>query len=356
MLKQQPQCDLTNQASVFAKANGPEEDTQHQSPTRTRFNLEYCGIQVAETLLSVRIENMLQLNDVSDLPRSVVDLKLHYTGITTLRSARNLPLIKLDISRNWSLASLDGCPQTVVQLNCSHNNLLNSLEALSSLGSLQVLFCRDTHVGNLRPLKHLTSLTTLDVSYSGTRCAHATGSGDLDGCPASLKYLKCKGPLWSSLQGLEECPNLERLDCSNSGVGDLHALADMQHLQRLLADDCPHLQAREDLTEFPECVTHFSLQKLNADPAASDEDIGFWVETAAEEGEEDGPAGASFCEGFSSGGEGSMEAATSSGKVDEGAGCQEATSSGRGAVDGSPSKASSSGGTIERGSKEMDCA
>ncbi len=152
--------------------------------------------------------------------------------IKTLAPAEALQMLEIIKAGNSGLQSLDGIGGLInlKELDCSDNDNINSLIPLSYLNNLEKVNCGNTMVKSLVPLRNLERLRDLDVHY--------TTIVDL----RILKDLKMLTTLdvsqnisLFSLDGVNYMPELMYLNCSESNVDNLTPLSKLKNLQRL---DC----------------------------------------------------------------------------------------------------------------------
>ncbi len=152
--------------------------------------------------------------------------------IKTLAPAEALQMLEIIKARNSGLKSLDGIEGLInlKEIDCSDNDNINSVIPLSALNNLEKINCGNTMVKSLVPLRNLEKLRDLDVHY--------TTIVDL----RILKDLKNLTTLdvsqnisLFSLDGVNYMPELMYLNCSETNIDDLTPLSKLKNLQRL---DC----------------------------------------------------------------------------------------------------------------------
>ncbi len=111
------------------------------------------------------------------------------------------------------LAALEG----LESLNCSMN-ALERLPKFAALSPLSDLRCANNQIKSLQPLAALQHLWELDCGGNPLQ--------NLQGLPlAALTGLFCVETGLTSLEGLENAPLLEHLNCNNNNISSLAALA-----------------------------------------------------------------------------------------------------------------------------------
>ena len=98
--------------------------------------------------------------------KSLEELDLHYTTINDLIFLKNLKsLIKLDVSENTALYSIDGVQYlyNLTEFYCSDTDV-EDLTPLANLKNLKILDVSNTQIRTLRPLQMIKSLTEIDCS------------------------------------------------------------------------------------------------------------------------------------------------------------------------------------------------
>ena len=114
---------------------------------------------------------------------------------------------------------------------------------------LQQLDLHDRHLTSLHGLSEFCpNVQNLDVSTNGLR--------DLDGAPASIRYLKAQANSLSSLTGFTFLMNLQYLDISDNEIDNVEGLSCLVHLRELRADN-------NEISGLGELKNLDGLQKLH---------------------------------------------------------------------------------------------
>ena len=196
----------------------------------------------------------------ADLPRlallpSLEQLCLDTVGCNSLDALSSLgSLTWLDCSKNEirDLGPINGFI-ALQYLECGDTHV-NDLGPINNLAALQSLDCSGTQVSDLGPLNCLTALRFLGCNYTkvsnlgpincltALQSLHCSGTqvsdlGPINGLTA-LQYLDCSGTQVSDLGPLNGLTALRFLVCSVTQVSDLGPLNGLTALQSLDCSDC----------------------------------------------------------------------------------------------------------------------
>jgi Leucine-rich repeat (LRR) protein/serine/threonine protein kinase len=134
-------------------------------------------------------------------------------------------------------------------LDCSYNWNISDLEPLRALTNLQTLDCGYNEISDLEPLRALTKLQTLHCSRNKisdleplraltnlqTLHCHENKISDLEPLRAltNLQTLDCRSNKISNLEPLRALTKLQELDCSRNKISDSEPLRALTNLQKL---------------------------------------------------------------------------------------------------------------------------
>ena len=156
--------------------------------------------------------------------------------IKSLKPAESLGLLEVIRCNGSNVQSLEGIEAltNLREIDCSDNDNINSILPLNGLYNLEKLNCGNTMVKSLRPLRNLKKLRVLDVHFATV---------------VDLRVLKGLDNLGTldvsenqslfSLNGVDFLPNLVELNCSKTRIDDLAPVAKLKQLQRLDCSDTP---------------------------------------------------------------------------------------------------------------------
>ena len=102
---------------------------------------------------------------------SIEELDIHFATINELIFLKNLRnLVKLDVSNNTSLYSIEGIERlnNLEEFNCSKTDI-EDLTPMAKLQNLRILDVSDTEIRTLRPLQTIKSLTEIDCSNTAIK-------------------------------------------------------------------------------------------------------------------------------------------------------------------------------------------
>ena len=175
-------------------------------------------------------------------------------AIKSLAPAEALQLLEIIKARNSGLESLDGIEGLInlKEIDCSDNDNINSLMPLAALNNLEKISCGNTMIKSLVPLRNLERLRDLDVHYTTIvdlrilkdlknlttlDVSQNISLFSLDGVNymPELVYLNCSESNVDNLLPLSKLKNLQRLDCSNTKTESLRPLQLVKSLQDI---DC----------------------------------------------------------------------------------------------------------------------
>ena len=113
------------------------------------------------------VKNLRPLLNLSSLE----ELDIHFATINELIFLKKLKnLVKLDVSNNTSLYSIDGVQdlKKLDEFNCSQTDI-EDLTPLTKHPSIRILDISDTDIRTLRPLQGVNTLVELDCSNTGIK-------------------------------------------------------------------------------------------------------------------------------------------------------------------------------------------
>lgn len=139
-------------------------------------------------------------------------------------------LVKLDISecRLKGLWFLKGCPN-LIELNCS-GNTFESLKGIHFCPSLEVLHCSNTGITSIKALRKCRTITEFDCSYNQLLNLH--GIEALIG----LEIANIAHNNLSTLECLALCTKLRILDCTYNRIYSLEPLRHFRSLTHLTCE------------------------------------------------------------------------------------------------------------------------
>ncbi|GMH56487.1 hypothetical protein TrST_g9030 [Triparma strigata] len=151
--------------------------------------------------------------------------------------------------RNTKISTLPPLPISITMLGLSATSI-TSLERLSNLPRLQMLFALHLPISSILPLSNCTELRVLNIS--GTFVDSLEG---LERCSRleELEILNC--PV-EDLTPLESCKNIQRLNLSFTSILNFTSLLELRHLRYLstnfvtnISDYNPHLRTLMDVVK-----------------------------------------------------------------------------------------------------------
>jgi hypothetical protein len=152
-------------------------------------------------------------------------------------------------TRKWKGCTFEGT--TLIKLNCSNNNQLTEIPALSNCVSLEKLYCSDNELTELPDLHPCVSLEKLYCYHN-----QLTELPELSNC-VLLKTLYCSHNQLTELPDLRPCVSLKWLDYSANQLTELPVgLSQCVSLKYLYCH-------RNQLTELPDLRPCVSLNILS---------------------------------------------------------------------------------------------
>jgi len=152
--------------------------------------------------------------------------------IKSLKPVAQLPLLEVIRCNGSGIESIEGVEGLINlrQIDCSDNDNISSLVPLSELTNIEEVKCGNTMVKSLLPLRSLVNLQKLDLHYTTV---------------VDLRILKDLKKLETldvsenvslySLDGVNYMGELRDLNCSKTNIDDLTPLAGLNKLERV---DC----------------------------------------------------------------------------------------------------------------------
>jgi len=173
------------------------------------YSMELAALNVSNT----QIRSIEPLANISNL--KILDIS--NTPVDSLQACYEMKLLEDLKMRNTLVTDLSPIQQlnSLSYLDISNNQQIKSLEALSGLQKLKVLYCNNTMINDLSPLAGLSNLETL----------------------------YCENAEITSLDGLQHIPNLKKVYCDNSLLGRQKAIEFMKaHPQILVVYETKQLK------------------------------------------------------------------------------------------------------------------
>jgi hypothetical protein len=185
------------------------------------------------------------------LPRDLYTYQHQLKALSINAPITHLRWLKADLIilaiNGATLQELTTLPRTLIELDLSGTRI-TSLAGLAKLPQLTTLRVRNTAVSTLPPLPPLPQLTTLDLSH--------TPFYNLAGLPPlpQLTTLDLSNTRITSLAGLEQVPQLTTLDLSNTRITSVEILGLCRRLKTL------RLPKVASLNGLPTSVTELVLE------------------------------------------------------------------------------------------------
>ncbi len=164
---------------------------------------------------------------------------LELTGnkdIKSLKPAANLTLLEIVRCSDSGVESLEGLGELVnlKDLDCSDNDNIASLGAISNSYNLEKLNCGNTMVKSLTPLRNLKKLRILDVHYATVVDIRIL---------KELRQLESlnvsKNASLFSLDGVNYLHNLTELYANETRIDNLSPVSNLKHLKIIEFADSP---------------------------------------------------------------------------------------------------------------------
>ncbi|SFE59213.1 leucine-rich repeat domain-containing protein [Thermoflexibacter ruber] len=252
-------------------SNTPVSDLSPISGIASLRELRCENTRIKDLSPLANLQNLVFL-DISNTP--VADL----SALATLSQLERLDFSNTQVSRLNGLQSL----KKLKFITFNNNSRINDLSPLSSLTSLEKIYCDKTGITKEIARKFNTSNAKVLVIYDSEMLSNWWNSMNGEWKLIFNKYVKFSGQptkdqlqqianlteiniannqLINTLEPLKELTNLKKLYCGNTNVSDLSPLKDLIDLQVLECNNTKvsNLRALENLT---------NLERLNVESAA----------------------------------------------------------------------------------------
>lgn len=196
-------------------------------------------------ILNISNTNVKSLDPIANLSKLVI-LDISNTEIDNLDACVEMTLLEDLKMRNTLITDLTplGALTSLIYLDLSNNQQLQSLDPLKQLSNLKVLYISNTMISDLTPLAALSHLETL----------------------------YCENAEITSLNGLELLPNLKKVYCDNSMLGRQKAIDFMkEHPKVLVVYESKQLKMWWD--ELPEAWKSVFSKIVTLDSVPSKEQL-----------------------------------------------------------------------------------